>query len=115
MNLKIKIITRSISSAIVASAFFVVTGLATAEDTKSKSKSPRPGDSDAPKKLIARAQEERATQEKEAQKHKKELSDLYNKEWAAQHEKFRREHEQREAIEKADMEKAKKDRDKSSE
>jgi hypothetical protein len=42
MNPKIKIIPRSICSAIVASVFLVIAGLATAEDTKSKSKSPEP-------------------------------------------------------------------------
>jgi hypothetical protein len=111
MNLKIKIVTRSICSAIVASAFLVIAGLATAEDTKSKSKSPEPANADIGEERMERAEKEKAAKEKEALKHKKELSDFDAKEYAALHEKFRRELEQRQAIEK---EKAQKDSDKSS-
>jgi hypothetical protein len=112
MNLKIKIIIRSICSAILASVFLVIAGLATAEDTKSKGKSPEPANADIGKERMERAENDKAAKEKEATKHKKELSDLDAKEYAALHEKFRREREQRQAIEK---EKAQKDGDKSSE
>ena len=114
MNLNIKIITRTIFTAIAASALLVIAGITTAEDPKSTSKSPEPAPTDIRKEFMERAEKEKAAEEKEANKLKKQLHDFHHKEWTAQNEKFRKEREQREVKEKAEAEKAQKDSDKSS-
>jgi len=112
MNLKITINTNHICSAIVASLFLVVGGFAVAQDTKPNSKSAEQSEADMRKERIQQANKKIFASIKETQaaqdKRKKEVTDLRDKDRAAQLETFRKEREQHEAAEKAEKEKAEK-------
>ena len=106
MNLKIRISTINICSVTVASAFLVIAGLATAEDTKPTSTSPAPVSGGISKERTERVQKEMQALKKEMQaslkKEQTEMRDLREKEKMAQLERFRQESQKRQAAETAD-------------